>query len=79
MEISLIFIQSQKGHLYEEKVRVLCKTRLIFPRINGPNMHCKLNEPISARRKRRKTRQQITTNFDWLRTCRESFESITRH
>ena len=27
-------------------------------------MHCKLNEPISARRKRRKTRQQITTDFD---------------
>ena len=42
-------------------------------------MHCKLNEPISARRKRRKTRQQITTDFDWLRTCRETFESITRH
>ena len=54
-------------------------SRLIFPRINGPNMHCKLNEPIRARRKRRKTRQQITTDFDWLRTCRETFESITRH
>ena len=42
-------------------------------------MHCKLNETISARRKRRKTRQQITTDFDWLRMCRETFESIIRH
>ena len=42
-------------------------------------MHCKLNEPISARCKRRKTRQQITTDYDLLRMCRETFESITMH
>ena len=33
------------------KVRVLCKTRLIFPRINGPNVNCRntnLNEDMIA-------------------------------
>ena len=60
--------------------RVLCKTRLIFPRINGPiEVNCKVFSPVFSLKQNKVNRKKLRGNEFWsfeeterrMRCCRE--------